>query len=396
MATLEEFEHKFLPEAVASGGFGKDVEVLSVVRDGKEGVDQFASSVLFVNVKLKVDGEVKECPLVCKFQVLDEELRNRFSTEVQFFNEVLFYRDLLPVFKQDMSTFFPKYYFGKATLNRAPQDDVIMIEDLTPHGFRLTDGRIHLDVDHCTLAFRKLGEFHGASFVSKHQDEQIFKTAVSNLAEAKFEESKKEYINFFYSENAKRGVLPLLEAGEHVEILTRFLDRLRDAYGTFVDIFSETEMSVLCHGDFCRNNILFKYDSGRPVDVKFFDPATSRYASPVIDIAFFLFINTTVEDRRTHFKNDFLKAYLEGARKTAGEYAPKEEDLWTEFQEKGVYGYLISAFFLAIMSNDQPVDYDPTMSLQDRVKRVVQFGGVKVTNALKESVRDLITWGCLK
>lgn len=396
MATLDEFEHKFLPEAVASGGFGQDVEVLCVVRVGKEGQDQFQSTVLFVSVKLQDEGKVRECPLVCKFQTQDEELRKRFSTELQFFNEVVFYRDVLPIFKQNMLTFFPKYYFGKATLNEAPEEDVIMVEDLTPEGFRLTDERIYLDVDHCTSAFKKLGEFHGTSILAKHQDAQRFKTAVSKLVEAKILESKKEYINVFFGENAKRGVIPLLEAGEHVEILSRFLDRLSDVYGTVMDIYSANEMSVLCHGDFCRNNILFQYDSGRPVDVKFFDPATSRYASPAIDISFFLFLNTTVEVRRKHFKKDFLKAYLEGVRKTAGEYAPKEEDLWEDFQAKGVYGYLLTAFFLPIMCNDQPTNTDPTLSVRERVKQVLKFGGEAVTNTLKESVRDLVTWGCLK
>jgi len=37
-------------------------------------------------------------------------------------------------------------------------------------------------------------------------------------------------------------------------------------------------LAIACHGDFLRNNMLFKYDeTGKAVDVRFFDFQTSRY-----------------------------------------------------------------------------------------------------------------------
>lgn len=39
----------------------------------------------------------------------------------------------------------------------------IIMEDLTPKGFRMVDRQSGLDLDHCLLAFRNLAAFHASS-----------------------------------------------------------------------------------------------------------------------------------------------------------------------------------------------------------------------------------------
>lgn len=60
--------------------------------------------------------------------------------------------------------------------------------------------------------------------------------------------------------------------------------------------------AVLCHGDFNRNNLFFRYDdSGKPVDAMVFDMATIRYGSPTFDLSFLLYMNTDSQFRDEHW-----------------------------------------------------------------------------------------------
>ena len=54
---------------------------------------------------------------------------------------------------------------------------------------------------------------------------------------------------------------------------------------------------------------MFTYDNnGKPIDVNFLDWQTTRHASPIIDIVYFMFCCTTKELRDAHY-DDFLKVY---------------------------------------------------------------------------------------
>jgi thiamine kinase-like enzyme len=67
----------------------------------------------------------------------------------------------------------------------------------------------------------------------------------------------------------------------------------------------EEPTAVLCHGDFCSNNILFS----EGLAVKFVDLQKASYASPAMDLSFFLYLNTSPETREKHW-DDLLESYL--------------------------------------------------------------------------------------
>uniref|UniRef100_A0A1B6G5H6 CHK kinase-like domain-containing protein n=1 Tax=Cuerna arida TaxID=1464854 RepID=A0A1B6G5H6_9HEMI len=397
MPSIEFFKSKILPQAIASGSFGKNAELVQILEDSTKGQDQFASSVLFVEIEVRVGASKQKFSIICKFQCENAQMRERFRTDFQFWNEVLVYQEIMPMFPTNVLNILPEFYFGVSTLMEAPENDVVILENLIPSGYRLTKERAFLDYDHCALALRKLAEFHAASLLLKSKCQLKFANKINELKETRWYIKAKEEHNRYFGENAKRGIIPLVKSGKHPEILNYFMEKLSNVFGIMTDIFQVNEMSVLCHGDFCRNNMVFKYEEDHPVDVKFFDLATARYGSPIIDISFFLFLNMSLELRREHFKDELFKVYSDTLQQVAGTLAPSLQDLWKEFQQKAIYGYILASFFLPIMLDDNPIKLDAVMneSEDERIKKSVTRGGEKVTKVLSELVIDLVNWGCL-
>lgn len=69
------------------------------------------------------------------------------------------------------------------------------------------------------------------------------------------------------------------------------------------------DVSTVCHGRFTRNNVLFKYEDGKPCDVKVIDWQTMRYCSPGIDLGLILLAN--LPDNVLSKVRDILRLYLD-------------------------------------------------------------------------------------
>lgn len=69
-----------------------------------------------------------------------------------------------------------------------------------------------------------------------------------------------------------------------------------------------TGLKVLNHGDLWINNLLFKYDKGKPVDLVFVDYQMSFYSSPGIDINYFLNTSPRLEVRQQS-RDELIKSY---------------------------------------------------------------------------------------
>lgn len=72
---------------------------------------------------------------------------------------------------------------------------------------------------------------------------------------------------------------------------------------------SSESAKVIGYGDAYQNNTLFRHDSnGNPAEICFIDMQMSRYASPVIDLIYFIFTSTTKQMRDIHYEY-LLKTY---------------------------------------------------------------------------------------
>lgn len=64
--------------------------------------------------------------------------------------------------------------------------------------------------------------------------------------------------------------------------------------------------AIICHGDYLRNNIGFRYDdNGKATDAMMFDFQTMCYASPMIDFTVFMANSTGYAVRDKHFTDIF-------------------------------------------------------------------------------------------
>lgn len=158
-------------------------------------------------------------------------------------------------------------------------------------------------------------------------------------------------------------------------------------------------LAVLCHGDFCRNNLLYLYDeaTGRPVDVAVIDPAQARYASPAIDLSFFLYMNTSDADRVSNW-DVYVAAYLDGVADVtpAGRAVPlTAADVHAEMREHGLYGYAHCSFFLPAMVNAVPPDVEQLTksTSEERIRLINESGGQEADRLLASILRHMADRG---
>lgn len=398
MKTLQE---EIIPSVVNK--FGQDVELLKCeLDDVVKGEAQYASTVVFAKVTLRSDsGKIKEYPVVVKYELSDKDVRRWLKLDEQFYNEVYMYEIVLPFLDRNRAVqdLFPKFYYGVATLGERPDKDIVVLQNLREDGFRLTTEKVFLDYNHVVLAMRALGRFHALSYAAKQLDPEGFMEKANILLETRFTDDGTENNYYLFKYSVQRAVQPFLDQGKHVDIINKFKKKLENIKEFLSDLLKTSEkMSVICHGDYCRNNVLYRYDDGgQPVAMKMFDIATARLSSPVIDIAFFLFLNTTSELRRKHW-DDFLATYHEALRMEVPSVivVPTLEDVHEEMRKKAVSGFLTCSYFLPSMTSNAEFDAPNYVKLspEDKGKGVLHVGGEKDTRYVSDIFEDLVLKNC--
>jgi len=154
------------------------------------------------------------------------------------------------------------------TVTDLPQQ-VIVMQDLKAHGFKMADRTRGLDLQHGLLVMKQIGRYHGASAVLQQKKpesllyfheslygskafeacEDFFRTGPTNLAQ---EVAKWPHYRDKFSEK-------LLNLAENA--YTKFIDSVKRC---------EEEFNVLCHGDLWLNNIMFRYsqETGEVTDTR--------------------------------------------------------------------------------------------------------------------------------
>uniref|UniRef100_A0A1B6ENF4 CHK kinase-like domain-containing protein n=1 Tax=Cuerna arida TaxID=1464854 RepID=A0A1B6ENF4_9HEMI len=388
-----------LDKVTNSGRFGDGVKFIDLIPSVVEGEDHFASAVIFAEVKLKNGSCDKLVKVVIKQQQQNAFVRDMMNTDTQFYNEALMYNEILPFMDKNgiVEDSFPKSIYCNATLGDNYEDDIMIFEDLKQYGYKLTAEKLFLDFDHCAVALKKLGRFHALSYLKKQENLERFLSVVGKLKETRWDNNQRDDSNQFLQMSVQRGMLPLMEeGGDHKEILEEIMSHaLEDPHSLMRGLCEPEEpVAVLCHGDFCRNNMVFRYDAdGKPEDVRFFDMATARYASPAIDLSFFLFLNTSAELRRARW-DELLQVYHDSLVSALPECrVPSLDTVRLEVTRRAFYGYVLCSFFLPMMldpGSKTELDDFASFTPAEMEASVRSKGGQQATDYVTDIVRDLI------
>jgi len=381
---------------IEAGVFGPSCRFVSFALDGQHnGQDQFASTILYGTVTVgNSDCHHQSHRLVFKFKYTVPEVREFLKNDDHFHNEILFYEQIKPFLldccsQEDATPTLCRYYYGRNNCGDLANRDIIVLENEVVRGYRaaVTNHWLCLDFDHLVVAIRALAKFHSLSYRAKHMDRDKFTDLVTEVKDTQWNDNGQWYA-------IDKGIEGLISVAVDKIIERRGDDRrarrfqtelIANALDTLRRVMEPVEpLSVLCHGDFNRNNLIFKYDDdGRPVDALAYDMATVRYGSPAIDLSFFLYMNTDRQTRDDHW-DTLLDAYCETLAAAAGDVpVPDRGRLNIEMREHAFYGLAHASFFLRVMLEEQkPIAPSEFINMTfDEVKELLlSFGGERATD----------------
>lgn len=212
------------------------------------------------------------------------------------------------IFEEDGFHEYPTCY---NTVDVAPVESLVL-EDLCVDDFVMVDVRNDdLTADHVNLVMRALGKYHAISFALKDQQPDQFRQLAGSLDELFIranDENMAKVMTMF-----SKQVLAVADSLDD----KRIGDKVKAAYdGNYIQLMADMvdgtkaePYTIICHGDCWNNNTMFQLDeAGKPVALRLLDFQISRYASPALDILYYIFCCTQKQLRDRHY-DSFLVEY---------------------------------------------------------------------------------------
>jgi aminoglycoside/choline kinase family phosphotransferase len=357
----------------------------------------------------------------------------------QFFNESKVFSEIVPLLLQTCSKsscrdikaerlscnlsavydLFPKCYY----VSPDPENGMIVLQDLRTLGYKIGgDKTMLMDYDHIVLALEGLARYHALSYGTKKKDFERYKHVVTQIRDARRFVRKQAVSNSVtvgYSMFLRHTTMLVLDKFNEIQLeegglYTDKIRRVREKIDNCTELLRELlapeePLSVLCHGDFNRNNMLFRYDSNcRPTGVKFLDFQNPFYASPAIDLSFFLFVNASPklwancwDGLFSIYHQTLLDALSEFLNCPQEELLPEfsHEAFKNQFSKYSLYGFLLATSFIIANADDSNdvkafgMYSNGIPSLQEMdiyMKENVKFVEVEVTDRVLQLTQELL------
>jgi len=164
VSAMDSLLREELPDIVSNGAFGKNLRYVSFDLDNDHvAQDQYMSTVIFGTV---TTSDETQNSVVIKLKLQDEIIRAKFKIDIQFHNEITMYERVIPfLFEchrsmggvEDWPT-LPRFFYGRNKCGEFAEKDLIVLENVAPLGFRLSEARPFLDYDHLVAAFRSIAK----------------------------------------------------------------------------------------------------------------------------------------------------------------------------------------------------------------------------------------------
>ncbi|XP_043261185.1 uncharacterized protein LOC122402459 [Colletes gigas] len=359
----------------------------------------FVSSMCFV--KIIANSSRKDAPkdkslsVVVKKPPQSVAVREMLSADAQFHNEILFYRK----YAMD-SDEFPRFIYAD---EKPPTDTVLVLENIGQWGYSLCQWRYNVPVEYTLAAFREIARFHAKGYVMKQRRREEFFKLVGDIWESRYDKNPDNGMKLVIKATATRAVDYLRDHGHDKLACDKLEAYLDDAYENIVlkSIEPEEPLSTLCHGDFTLNNTFFKRENGQ-VKAMFIDFALMRYGSPIIDLTTFLCLHCA-ENLDKEMLDTVLRAYHDSLEQRLAEDGIEDcdkfsyESLREEYKRKGLLGFIIASFFLALLmgKSDQTPEEFAELDVEVWTRIMRELGGDEISEILANLLLKMQEFGCL-
>ncbi|XP_068619822.1 uncharacterized protein [Battus philenor] len=238
--------------------------------------------------------------LIVKLAPNIKELRDFDVLDVLYGAEIFFYNDLLPRYKElykfDLSQLFPDCYYLDSTRN----NEVLVLKDMCYEGFSRHRGDRFLDREHVVVSLKSLAQFHALSIIMDNNND------ISNRNVLKPYSSNYPKLLMLTLRDSLKNNLDIFTDNKHKDFFSTMLNN----FDEIVNNASKTNCLVYGHGDFWKENILYKYKDTKPVKACILDFQTTRLLCPAQDLLSFLITSTEAKLRRECYEY-FLSTYYE-------------------------------------------------------------------------------------
>ncbi|XP_034120059.1 uncharacterized protein LOC117578585 [Drosophila guanche] len=354
-------------------------------------------------IRFEYDGEQYERKMVVKkTPMVPPDVYESIQFGDLFGNEIDFYTKILPQIQKVADGKFaaPKYYYSE--LN--PCSAVVILSDFAENGWRVTKDRVGLSLEHARVAVKYLGKFHGFTYAIKHKNLEKFKELTENLKESRYANDTihPQYLVTLKA-SVQRALLAVATYQPQVDedFVKKFVFLISDSvkYGR-QRVAPREPLATLCHGDYVRNNVAYKYDDKEePQEIMMFDYQTLRVSSPMIDLSVFLAISIYADVRYTHFDSifdDYCTALYDSYRKHTKDEVPEfmnRTELLKEYIRFLPYSVSITSCFLFELVEPSGLSseemFKNEMSDEKVIERTMKTGGELVDREIANQLKEM-------
>lgn len=359
----------------------------------------FISSMFFVNITANASngGTSKKriASVVVKRPPSQPTMRQMMNSDAQFHNEILFYRRYA-VGHDDL----PKCIYAD---EKPPTESVVVLHNIGQQGFKLCQWKYRAPLEYTVAAIQEIARFHANGYVMKERNRDEFFDFVRSIQETRFESNPENIIKVVINASMNRGVDYLREHGHGGEFYDKLRSKFENGYRTVVleIVKPEEPLATLCHGDFTLNNTFFKREDGQ-LKVMFIDFALIRYGSPIVDLSTFLSLHCAEELDKDMIDNA-LKVYHDSLRQCLAENGIEDcerfsyEAVHDDYKRKGIFGYIIASFFLAMLMGkcEMTTEEMVALDIEEQAKLIQEVGGDEISEILGNMLLKLKEFGCL-
>ncbi|XP_054731375.1 uncharacterized protein LOC129239689 [Anastrepha obliqua] len=280
----------------------------------------------------------------------------------------------------------------------------LAFEDLNMSGYRIASRELGLDEKHARLVMKRIGQFHAISMhLAKKKPfiRQLYNQGMLSRNALKPE----SFLLRFFTGNAKALLKLITKWSDFSNIadkLRNYVENLPDNLVRAQAPLPDDTFRVLNHGDLWVNNILFKYDDNHEVqDCTFIDYQMSVWASPGIDLNYFLYTSVQLDVLKNKFDEllkEYYKSFCAKLVELNYEPLPSFQQVCDEVHRRASYGFFANYGIYPLVIQDKEIAGDTSLdNLVDEdfaVKKQEQiFGSKHIAETLRYTLKKFDKMG---